>query len=112
MKLRSFLAALFAGMVLTGAEFTVPQTAKAPTVDGKISQDEWKDALVISGTGATVDPRKAELFLTWDEKNLYAAVRVETPPRGKLVKNAGNHPIYDDSVEFWFDPPKSARAKA
>ena len=109
MKLRSFLAALFAGAVLTGAEFTVPQTSKAPVIDGKISQGEWKDALVISGTGGTVDHRKAELFLAWDENNLYAAVRVETPPRGKLVRNAGNHPVMDDSVEFWFDPPKSAR---
>ena len=76
MKLRSFLAALFAGAVLTGAEFTVPQTSKAPVIDGKISQGEWKDALVISGTGGTVDHRKAELFLAWDENNLYAAVRV------------------------------------
>ena len=109
MKLRSFLAALFASAVLSAAEFTVPQTAKAPVIDGKISQGEWKDTLVISGTGATIDHRKAEFFLTWDEKNLYGAVRVETPPRGKLVKNAGNHPIYDDSIEFWFDPPKSAR---
>ena len=100
---------MFAGAVLTGAEFTVPQSAKAPVIDGKISQGEWKDALVISGTGGTIDHRKAELFLTWDEKNLYAAVRVETPPRGKLVRNAGSHPVMDDSVEFWFDPPKSAR---
>ena len=109
MKLRIFLAAFIAGAFLNGAEFTVPQTAEAPVIDGKITPGEWKDVLVISGAGATVDHRKAELFLTWDDKNLYAAVRVETPPRGKLVRNAGNHPVMDDSVEFWFDPPKSAR---
>ena len=40
---------------------------------------------------------------------MYVAVRTETPPRGKLVQNAGTNPVSDDSVEFWFDPPKSAR---
>ena len=109
MKRKLFLAALFAGTVLTAAEFVVPQTSKAPVIDGKISPGEWKDALVISGTGGTIDHRKAELFLTWDEGKVYVAVRAETPPRGKLVRNAGDNPVYDDSVEFWFDPPKSAR---
>lgn len=107
---RTFMSCVMGLSLIAGAaEFIVPQTAKAPAIDGKLSAGEWKNALVISGTGATLDHRKAELFLTWDANYLYGAVRVETPPRGKLVQNAGTNPVSDDSVEFWFDPPKSAR---
>ncbi|MBR2440785.1 MAG: hypothetical protein IKB25_11355 [Lentisphaeria bacterium] len=111
MSLKHFLltAAATLSLCAAAAEFSVPKTAKAPVIDGKISAGEWNSALKISGTGSTLDHRKAELFLTWDEKNVYVAVRTETPPRGKLVQNVGTNPVHDDSVEFWFDPPKSAR---
>ena len=111
MNLKRLLSTAAAGFALLAgaAEFTVGSTAKAPVIDGKISPGEWKDALVISGTGGTLDHRRAELFLTWDEKNIYGAVRTETPPRGRLVQNVSTNPVSDDSVEFWFDPPKSAR---
>ena len=85
MNLKRLLSTAAAGFALLAgaAEFTVGSTAKAPVIDGKLSPGEWKDALVISGTGGTLDHRRAELFLTWDEKNIYGAVRTETPPARK-----------------------------
>lgn len=69
-----------------------------------------ENALKIGGAGNPVDPRKAEVFLTWDTANLYIAVRSETPPRGRLVTAPkAINIVMDDSVEFWFDPPKASR---
>ena len=111
MDVRKFLAVmtLAACSLVSAREFVVPYAEKAPAIDGRLSASEWSNALVISGTGDTIDHRKAEMFLCWDEKNLYGAVRTETPPRGKLVTSSGTNPVNDDSVEFWFDPPKELR---
>ena len=111
MNIRSLLtvAAMTVFSLVSAREFSVPYADTTPVVDGVIPQSEWDTSLVISGAGDTVDARKAELFLSWNESNLYGAVRVETPPRGKLVTSGGTNPVNDDSVEFWFDPPKNLR---
>lgn len=103
---------LFAGAAISAgaAEYTVPEMRTAPVIDGRINEKEWKNALKIGGAGNPVDPRKAEVFLTWDTANLYIAVRSETPPRGRLVTAPkAINIVMDDSVEFWFDPPKASR---
>ncbi len=97
-------------MFVGAAEYPVPQTRKAPVIDGRINADEWKSALVIGGAGNPVDPRRTECYLNWDAGHLYLAVRSETPPRDKLVTTPkAINIVMDDSVEFWFDPPKDSR---
>ena len=99
-----------AAMLTGAAEYTMPETQTAPVIDGKIKEEEWKNALKIGGAGNPVDPRKSEVFLTWDTANMYLAVRSETPPRGRLVTTPeAINIVMDDSVEFWFDPPKASR---
>ena len=110
MKLLKFLAVFaFTFSLVFAEDYIVPYTDKAPVIDGKISADEWKQALVISGAGTPVDQRKSQMFLSWDENNVYIAVRSATPPRGKLTLGGGSV-ISDDCVEFWFDPPKALRS--
>ena len=104
----AFLTLIHAGGL--AAEFIVPMSDKVPVIDGTIEAEEWKYAMTLSGAGNPVDARKTQLFVTWDEENVYLAIRSETPPRGKLVKAKNTRNIVlDDSVEFWFDPPKTAR---
>lgn len=100
---------IFVCVVAYAAEFSVPFSAKNPVVDGKFSVGEWDNALVISGAGNIIDARKTEFRLTWSNDCLYGAFRTETPPRGKLIRSTRANPVYDDSVELWFVPPKELR---
>jgi len=110
LKAGIFMSLFAASAGLGAAEFTVPSVKTPPVIDGRIKPGEWDKAFSLAGAGATVDPRRAEVFMAWDSSNLYLAVRSETPPRGKLVVSKGSiNIVMDDSVEFWFDPPKELR---
>ncbi|OQA82785.1 MAG: hypothetical protein BWY31_03050 [Lentisphaerae bacterium ADurb.Bin242] len=105
-----FMPILTAAAGLGAAEYTVPSVKTPPVIDGRIQSGEWDNAFSLAGAGRTIDPRRAEFFMAWDASNLYLAVRSETPPRGKLVVSKGSiNIVMDDSVEFWFDPPKELR---
>ena len=112
MRARIFLAAL--GLAASGAfgavtTFDVPKAAVAPVADGRIGAEEWAGALRLVGAGTPVDARRAELLAKWDDGHLYLAVRSQTAPRGKLFFAANGHVSMNDSVELWFDPPKTRR---
>lgn len=110
LKAGIFMSLFAASAGLAAAEYTVPSIKTPPVIDGRIKPGEWDKAFSLAGAGATIDPRRAEVFMAWDPSTLYLAVRSETPPRGKLVVSKGSiNIVMDDSVEFWFDPPKELR---
>lgn len=88
---------------------SAPPMKTAPSIDGIIDADEWKEAVKISGCGwkEIQDPREFSLWMGYDESNLYFAVRSELPPGGKLLTKArlGLDVGNDDSVEFVILPP-------
>lgn len=87
-----------------------PPMKNPPKIDGTIEKDEWKEATEISGCGwkDVQDPRQFNLWMGYDENNLYFAVRSELPPGGKLLTKArlGLDVANDDSVEFIILPPE------
>ncbi len=93
---------------LNAMEFTVPRLTKAPVIDGRLDPQEWNSAFSFSGAGNPVDPRRTQIYLGWTADGLYIAARSETPPGGKLKVLRGAV-VADDSLEFWFDPPKNSR---
>lgn len=90
--------------------FEVPFLAQAPSIDGKISRDEWNKALLISGAGTKIDARKTQVYAAWDKQNFYLAMRSEIPPRSTpVLANNPLGPVSDDSLEAWFAPPEKER---
>jgi hypothetical protein len=85
---------------------------KAPTFDGKITKEEWGHAAAISGPGdvhkGLVDSRPAMVYLGWDEKNIYMAVRVWMPkryrPRIRGGRAQGFADCFDDGMEMTVRP--------
>lgn len=109
-KRLSFLLCFGSGIFVGASEFTVPSTPKAPVIDGRVNADEWQNALLLSGAGSKLDSRRTQIYLTWDAKCLYIAMRSEIPPHGKpvLSKNSLGL-VMDDSIEVWFAPPEKYR---
>lgn len=64
--------------------YEIPKAAKAPTIDGKIDADEWKNALEIKLDNTnTTDIMNSKLVCQggtfrylWDEKGLYVAIEI------------------------------------
>ena len=101
-------------------EVSLPLMQQAPTVDGKIDEQEWAHAarwVGVCGLGGTaLTHRDAVLWLGSDGTRAYFAVRSETPPDRPIL--AKHKPVpddrdtdafKDDSVEVWFDPYKTAK---
>ena len=101
--------------------YTVPKARRTPKADGIIAAGEYAGAMTFTGAAdwrgayiankkAIVDSRKTECAVTWDEKALRFAVRSATAPGGTLKTVGPNNAILNaDSLEFWFNPPASAR---
>jgi hypothetical protein len=94
--------------------FEIPFTGSAPAVDGCESTGEWKRSFRVNGAGTPVDQRRSEIAFAWDRSHLYVLAKSETAPRNMLCTSADSAPgskalVHDDSVELWFDPPKSRR---
>jgi len=89
----------------------MPLMKAAPTIDGVIHEDEWRDAT--SGVGfmtymaGTLNPRQGTFWFGCDGKRVYVAVRTELPPEGQLEANANRKdgPTFqDDGIEIWLHP--------
>lgn len=108
------------------AEYSTPQLRlplmqNAPTIDGAIHEDEWEgaDRMERFGSGAALAAQQASFWIGSDGKELFVAVRSETPPGGQLLTRAnpqagdGDAPTFtDDSVELYVAPqPDAADAK-
>ena len=84
---------------------TCPTVAHAPKVDGKLTDDVWRQAAVIERLGKA-DPQTT-VRVCADERTLYIAVACRLnrgrPPTGKDLERDG--PIWqDDCIELWITP--------
>ena len=92
--------------------FTVPFAAKAPTIDGTIDDDEWRDALSINAlqtTDGNVGSRPTTVYMMWDADHLYLAMRSPLRP-GERVMQAQREigrdnvkTVFDDAYEIFLD---------
>ena len=90
---------------------TAPPFAKAPKIDGRIGEAEWRMAAKVSGMEwrGVFDPRSCSVWIGYDTDKVYVAVRSELPPGGHLVSavtEPSGRMIRDDGVELWFHPPE------
>lgn len=66
-------------------ELICPFTPEPPSIDGKIDDDCWKDAIVVTDFkqfyphSREVIPNKTVVYLCYDESNLYVAFEAHTP---------------------------------
>ena len=90
----------------------IPRVSEPPVIDGDLSDACWDDAAYIGDAMWRMynKPRDAKMatyvWCAYDDDNLYAAFRCETPDVGKLVAQITGHDGYawrDDSAEIFFD---------
>lgn len=91
--------------------FTIPYAMKKPVMDGVVDDAEWEGAFSIDALQTTtrmVSPRQTRFWVTWDEDNLYIAMRSPLRPGERLmqanrVKDKDVNVAFDDSYEIWVD---------
>ena len=92
-------------------EYRVPLAAKAPTLDGHIEEDEWRDAVQIDGFSD--DQRRVRGYVLATEDAFYLAIRSQLPDKGDLKVNIDrdntSKMVHDDSIEFWLKPPRPGK---
>ncbi|MFA6814957.1 MAG: hypothetical protein WCS73_01510 [Lentisphaeria bacterium] len=72
-------------------EFIVPLMGKAPAIDGKFSQEEWKDAAGFDGVSnlqGILEERSVRSYIGATEDAFYFAIISELPEVGEL-----QHPV-------------------
>lgn len=93
----------------------VPLLNAAPTIDGAIDEAEWRGALrlvdFLSKPSGAATARQAVFWLGCDGRQLYLAVKSETPPGDRILTRAVPDPerdavaaFHDDSIELVLDP--------
>jgi hypothetical protein len=89
---------------------TLPQTSAAIVIDGKISEDAWRSAAVFrdfyqTGPGYNTAPsRPTEVYMMYDEKNLYVAFKCwdeRDKIRATIAKR--DNVFGEDNVRMWLD---------
>ncbi len=101
--------------VLRPLAFCIPRTEKPPTIDGVIHDEEWKDALALTGVlswheGHTYNARQVLFWITWDDEHFYIAMRSPNLPGEKLRRavRVAYHDegdiVFDDTMELYFYP--------
>ncbi len=89
---------------------SIPKAAAAPVIDGKISEDAWKSAAVFkdfyqTGPGYNTAPsRPTEVYMMYDEKNLYVAFKCwdeKDKIRATVAKR--DNVFGEDNVRMWLD---------
>ena len=90
----------------------IPRVTEPPVIDGDLSDACWDDAAYIGDSHWRMynQPRDAKMatyvWCAYDDDNLYAAFRCETPDVGDLVEKFTQRDSYvwrDDSAEIFFD---------
>ena len=94
----------------------LPLMQQAPKIDGIIEDAEWKGASQWEGftrySSGILTGQRGSFWVGGDSRNLYFAVKTETPPEGKLLQRANGLPgganpgniFADDSIEVWLAP--------
>lgn len=72
-------------------EFPVVRTTVAPAIDGNLHDAAWEEARVPSTTWLTYNPvrgerleQETEVWMTYDDRNLYIAFRCRDPEPAKI----------------------------
>jgi hypothetical protein len=86
----------------------VPHMATAPTIDGTIDGNEWRNAVKVMGVVSThslsYKDRPISFWLAWDATHLYLATRSDILPGHRLYRSKRDRfttaVVYDDSFEF------------
>lgn len=94
------------------SQIVVPKLPKAPIVDGKITDEEWKDAAAVGGFGlhgqGRLASRQSSAWIGYDDNNLYVAVKSTVYPAGRhlinLHKKRDGGFFGDDVIEVLIDP--------
>jgi Domain of unknown function (DUF5916)/Carbohydrate family 9 binding domain-like len=88
----------------------VPKFDKPPVLDGKLNEDEWKQAIVLKDfyqiqPGDNLAPSKpTEVLLGYDAKNLYIAFRAfDEPDKVRSTVAKRDNIFSDDYVGFFLD---------
>lgn len=116
----SVILCLFSGLPLMAgqqinpagvASVALPLMKASPSVDGTISDEEWKDAVRVVGFvdfgSGFLNPREGTFWLGCDGKRVYVAVKSETPPVGNILSRVRKKdgPVWnDDGIEVWIAP--------
>lgn len=82
----------------------LPSFRKAPDIDGKIDEPEWKDAVSIplcpSSGNISEKDCSASVKAAYDKENFYLAVTV----KDNMIERGADGSLYDkDSIELFFD---------
>src|SRR5436190_6376138 len=89
---------------------TIPMAASAPVIDGKINEEVWRSAAVFrdfyqTGPGYNTAPsRPTEVYMMYDEKNLYVAFKCwdeRDKIRATVAKR--DNVTGEDNVRMWLD---------
>lgn len=112
------MAFLSLAAVATGTEprtdlplpvLTVGRATAPVTIDGKLSETAWADAVCIPmlqdwNTGAGVQP-DTTVRVCWNDRMLYVAWDCREPRMDKLVAHTDGDVWQDDDVELFVQPP-------
>ncbi len=90
---RNFIFSIFIFLICflnAKVEINIPKLEKAPTIDGKISEGEWDNAVVIDrfyqvAPGDNTEPsEKTKFFMGYDDKNLYFLAKCYAEDTAKI----------------------------
>lgn len=88
----------------------IPRLTKPPTIDGKLEQEEWKEAVVLkdfyqTSPGDNVAPSKpTEAFMGYDSKFFYLAVHAYDEPQKVRATVARRDDVFgEDNVRLVLD---------
>lgn len=95
----------------------MPLVKHAPTIDGRIEEDEWRHAVrgigLVSRKTGVVAAREAVFLVACDGQKLYVALKTEVAPDGRILTRAvpGEKrdvvaALLDDSFELVVDPKR------
>ena len=95
----------------TSPQLTVPYAWKKPTLDGIVNDQEWQGALSLNALqtpNKAVSARQTRFWMSWDEDNLYVAMRSPLRAGERLIqalrqRDRDINVVFDDSYEFWLD---------
>lgn len=105
MRVRAMIVlclSVLAGCSTAKVEPVIPQTATAPTMDGRLDDPAWQRALVLADFSLPQThqppPKPIEARLAYDARNLYLAVTCAEPDTSKLVSR-----VYKENDDVWTD---------
>ncbi len=88
----------------------IPKTETAPTIDGKPDEEMWKQAAVFkdfyqTSPGDNIEPsRPTEVYVMYDEKNLYVAFKCWDEKDKIRATVAKRDEVWnEDNVRLWLD---------